>query len=53
MPADFLYALLPDHLLLVLVFVLMLLEMLRVDERVVSPLVTFTLGAMAAKRILI
>ena len=38
MPADFIYALLPFLLLLALLFVLMLLEMLRVDARVVAPL---------------
>jgi len=48
MPADFLYALLPDHLLLALVLVLMLLEMLRIDGRVVGPLVTITLAAACA-----
>jgi NADH-quinone oxidoreductase subunit N len=48
MPADFLYALLPDHLLLALVFVLMLLETLRVDERAARPLVTITLVAACA-----
>jgi NADH-quinone oxidoreductase subunit N len=44
MPAEFVYALLPDHLLLALLFVLMLLEMLRVDARVVGPLVWLALG---------
>ena len=48
MPADFLYALLPDHLLLALLLVLMLLEMLRVSGRVVGPLVTITLGVACA-----
>jgi NADH-quinone oxidoreductase subunit N len=48
MPADFLYALLPDHLLLALLFVLMLLEMLRFDARVAGPLVWLTLGVGCA-----
>ena len=48
MPADFLYALLPDHLLLVLLLVLMLLEILRADERIARPLTTITLGAACA-----
>ena len=45
MPADFWTALLPDHLLLGLLFVVMALEMLRVDERVAQPLLIVTLAA--------
>jgi NADH-quinone oxidoreductase subunit N len=44
-PADFWYALLPDHLLLGLLFVLMLLEMAGVDERAARPLFIATLVA--------
>ena len=45
MPADFWTALLPDHLLLGLLFAVMALEMLRVDERVARPLLIVTLAA--------
>ena len=48
MPAEFWYALLPDHLLLVLLFVLMVLEMLRVDARAAQPLLAITLAAACA-----
>jgi NADH-quinone oxidoreductase subunit N len=52
MLADFLYALLPEHLLLALLFVLMLLEMMRVDARVARPLAALTLGAACAVLVL-
>jgi NADH-quinone oxidoreductase subunit N len=48
MPADFWYALAPDHLLLGLLFVLMVLELAHVDERVAGPLLMATLAAGCA-----
>ena len=48
MPADFWYALLPEHLLLAFLLVLMVLEMLRVDARAARPLMTMTLAASCA-----
>jgi NADH-quinone oxidoreductase subunit N len=43
--AEFLHALLPEHLLLGLLFVLMVLEMLRVDARAAGVLMKLTLAA--------
>jgi NADH-quinone oxidoreductase subunit N len=48
MHADFWYALLPDHLLLALLLVLMVLEMLRVDERAAPLLMMIMLAAACA-----
>ncbi len=48
MSADFLYGLLPDHLLLALMLLLMVLEMARVDARWARPVFVGAVGAALA-----